>query len=194
MTKLVGLRGPKAPKRPGITPEALRHRLAYNAETGELTWLPRPVIPGPLSRITKCWNVQYVGKPALNYADGKGYRRGSVNNESLLAHRVAWALHYGVWPIKGLDHIDGNPSNNSIANLREVDQSVNAKNSRARANNGTGVTGVHWNRSARKYWASINVDREYKYLGFFEKFEDAVAARKAAEVHYGFGPNHGRRP
>jgi HNH endonuclease len=36
-----------------------------------------------------------------------------------LSHRLAWRIMYGKWPIE-IDHIDGNRSNNSILNLRDV--------------------------------------------------------------------------
>ena len=39
---------------------------------------------------------------------------------------------------------------------------------------------------------SIKVNRKDIYLGRFDKFEDAVAARKKAERKHGFHPNHGR--
>src|SRR5262245_61666013 len=46
---------------------------------------------------------------------------------NLLAHRVAWRIIYGRWPTE-IDHIDGNPSNNSIWNLREVSHQANLLN------------------------------------------------------------------
>lgn len=182
----------KIPKCPGITPAALRLRIHYNPDTGEMVWLPKAITIEEGCRVTNWWNSRYAGKPALNSADRNGYKRGSINGDLVLAHRAAWALMYGRWPTISLDHIDGDPSNNRISNLREVGQSGNAKNSRRRNGTVTGVTGVYWHRSAQKYWATITVDGSYRYLGLFSDFNEAVAARRNAEQRYGFGPNHGR--
>jgi hypothetical protein len=42
-----------------------------------------------------------------------------------------------------------------------------------------------------KYWSYIMIQRKQISLGSHEKIEDAIAARKQAEVVYGFHPNHG---
>lgn len=48
---------------------------------------------------------------------------------SLLVHRIIYLAKYGMIP-EGyvIDHIDGNPSNNRIRNLRAVTQRENMKN------------------------------------------------------------------
>lgn len=49
-------------------------------------------------------------------------------------------------PIKDsnvIDHIDGNPFNNSIENLREVDFTQNSRNARVRKDNKTGYPGIN---------------------------------------------------
>lgn len=51
----------------------------------------------------------------------------------------------------------------------------------------TGVCGVVLNTQGKKYCAQIRVKGNYHYLGSFENFADAVAARKAAEEKY-FAP------
>ena len=43
------------------------------------------------------------------------------------AHRLAWFLHYGVLPANVIDHIDTNPENNKLENIRDVPQSLNAR-------------------------------------------------------------------
>ena len=44
-----------------------------------------------------------------------------------------------------------------------------------------------------KWVAEIKVNRIKKHLGQFDTFDAAVAARKAAEVEFGFHENHGKR-
>ncbi len=58
----------------------------------------------------------------------QGYRVVSINNKNWKTHRIVWALHYGEWPKKQLDHINGNKSDNNIKNLREVSDSENSQN------------------------------------------------------------------
>lgn len=58
-------------------------------------------------------------------------------------HKVVWALHYGDIPADMvIDHIDGNPKNNNINNLRMIPQSLNCKNRGMSKNNKTSVSGV----------------------------------------------------
>lgn len=54
--------------------------------------------------------------------------QGRAKN-NLLAHRVAWRLTYGYWPSE-IDHIDGNPSNNKLSNLKEKTHQENLMNSK----------------------------------------------------------------
>lgn len=53
-------------------------------------------------------------------------------------------------------------------------------------NNSTGVAGVSLFRNGR-YRAYINIGSKQIHLGFFDRLEDAKAARKEAEIKY-FGP------
>ena len=59
-------------------------------------------------------------------------------------HRFVWVLINGCWPQLTVDHINGNPKDNRIDNLREVSQSENLLNTLLpwRPNKDTGVVGV----------------------------------------------------
>lgn len=57
-----------------------------------------------------------------------GYRYIEINGKSYAEHRLAWFYCFGEWPEQQLDHIDRNRSNNSLDNLREVSNRVNARN------------------------------------------------------------------
>jgi len=52
-----------------------------------------------------------------------------------LAHRLAWKFIYGRWPTE-IDHLDGNPSNNSMWNLKEVSHQENLFNLKFHRNGG----------------------------------------------------------
>lgn len=112
-----------------------------------------------------------------------GYRRISVNNNSLYAHRLAWFFHYEKWPEKGsvMDHIDGNKDNNRIANLRIVSVSLNGLNRHILCRrNKSGVTGVRFISSRNRFHAEITIDGKTKFLGSFDDMDSAIKVRQAA--------------
>lgn len=55
------------------------------------------------------------------------------------------------------------------------------RSKRIRKNNTSGITGVEWVSSKNRWRATICFKGKRYYLGKFEKFEDAVKARKNAE-------------
>src|SRR3954469_7645811 len=71
-----------------------------------------------------------------------GYREIRIDYKSYLVHRLAWFYFYEQWPEGVIDHIDRNPSNNRIDNLRDVSISVNKMNSGNFAHNTSGSRGV----------------------------------------------------
>ncbi len=83
-----------------------------------------------------------------------------------------------------VDHIDRNSLNNQKNNLRIVTQSVNKHNSGLYKNNVGGCRGVNFHVRVGKWQAKLYLNKQQIHLGFFRRFEDAVAARKAAEQKY----------
>lgn len=55
---------------------------------------------------------------------------------------------------------------------------------RVNKNSHSGHTGVCWRENMQKYYAYIMVNRKQIPLGHYDKLEDAIAARKAAEERY----------
>jgi hypothetical protein len=53
--------------------------------------------------------------------------------------------------------------------------------------------GVAWHKATGKWRAHIVVAQRHIHLGMFADMADAIAARKGAEITYGFHPNHGRK-
>ena len=70
------------------------------------------------------------GDPAGRPIPGAGYYQTGVNGERFYNSRIIWKMVNGKDPDQVIDHIDNNPSNNSIANLRDVTQSENLFNRR----------------------------------------------------------------
>lgn len=103
-------------------------------------------------------------------------------------------MHYGKIP-EGMeiDHINHITDDNRIENLRLVTRKDNCKNVSMSKSNKSGVVGVSWCKRTCKWFASIRVDRKEKFLGRYDKIDDAAAARKAAELKYNFHKNHGSK-
>lgn len=176
--------------------DRLRQILRYEPETGKLFWLERPesmFVGGPYkpSRRAASWNSRCAGKEAFTARASHGYREGAVDNKKYLAHRIIWALHYGSHPPRHVDHINGDKLDNRIANLRDVDPSMNLRNALGKSNNTSGVTGVNWRDDKRKWRARIMVNYKETTIGHFDTFEEAVAAREAAAKRLGFTQRHG---
>lgn len=115
-----------------------------------------------------------------------GYLTVSVYNTQQLVHRVAWLVYFGELPTGGkvIDHINGDNADNRLVNLRACEHAQNIQNHKLSANNTSGVSGVYKNNRRGGWDADIQVRGQKFYLGTHSKFEEAVAARKAAEVEY----------
>ena len=162
----------------------LRQRLRYEPETGKLYWLYYEGVP-------KRWLTRYANKEAFT-ANNKSYKVGEVARVTFKAHRVAWALYYGEWPKDQIDHINGIRYDNRIVNLRVATNQENMKNARRFSTNTSGVCGVSRLKKKERWQAYISTSGKRKNLGHFNTLEDAVKARKDAEVKNGYHENHGR--
>jgi hypothetical protein len=169
----------------------LHELLTYCPETGVLLWKQRDISHFKAERDWRAWNNKHVGKVAGSIND-QGYLVVMVKRESYRAHRIVVAMQTGAWPSGEVDHIDGNPRNNRWGNLRIVSGVENRKNQKRPVTNQSGALGVDWHKRAGKWRAQIGIAGTSYHLGLFNKFEDALAARKAAEAKYGFHENHGR--
>lgn len=181
------------------SPRLLRRLISYDPFTGELVWRKRPIWlfakPRRLhtrEHAARHWNARLSGKPAGTINAKKGYVYISVFKRNLLAHRVIWAIHHGSWPSGQIDHINGNRSDNRIANLRDIQRSDNQRNMKRFVTNKSGVTGVHWDDDLGKWRAVIHSDGGNVHLGAWSEKAEAVEARKRAERELGFHENHGR--
>lgn len=177
----------------------IRNRVGYQPDTGELTWLPRRPEDfqsgGSISQQTRAkqWNTRCSGKPAFNSVAPTGYLVGPFGSGiQLAAHRVAFAIQNGRWPSM-IDHINGDRTDNRWLNLREVTPRQNAMNCAVRSDSSTGRTGVQPNRRrGRGFVATIKAEGRHLYLGTYGTFDEAVAAREAAEKVLGYSARHGR--
>lgn len=173
--------------------EVLCSLLLYSKETGELVWKPRPREMFSTLAAFKGWNTKFANKPACNTRYRNGYLYGTIFAEHYLTHRIVYKLVTGQTP-DYIDHIDGNPLNNTFANLRAVTQSENCKNSAMPSHNQSGTIGVCWNKRKQRWLAYFKQSGKTIHLGNFKMKEAAIAARAMASAEIGFHANHGRQP
>jgi len=159
-----------------ISVEYAREILDYNPETGEFRWKVRDNVPSN-------WNSKYAGKLAGSMST-QGYIKIGIDCKHFRAHRLAWLLFYEYWPTGQLDHRDNNRANNRINNLRLATSNENGYNRKISLNNTSGVSGVSLHTVGNKWCAKIKADGKRILLGYFANFEDAVIARKQAEIEY----------
>jgi hypothetical protein len=154
-----------------ITASELRDLLFYDCETGVFTWNKAR---GPLK----------VGKLAGS-RDAYGYWTIGIKGSYYKAHRLAWLYHYGEWPEKDLDHINGIPDDNRICNLRKASRSENCRNQSKRVNNTSGYKGVSWCKRDKKWSVQISNNGKRIRLGYFDSVIDAAEAYEnaARELH-----------
>lgn len=116
-----------------------------------------------------------------------------ADGKTVKAHRLAWRLHYGAWPEGMIDHINGNGLDNRIENLREVDSFDSAKNKPLQKNNTSGVVGVRLYKPNGKWVATISNKGKKITIGYFDKKDDAIKARRDKEIEFSYHSNHGRK-
>ena len=167
-----------------LTQKRLREILSYCEVSGDFVWVAKPCVNA--HRIK-------VGNPA-NRVNSQGYITIWIDGKSYLAHRLAWLYVYGRFP-DGLrpeiDHMDGNPINNSIANLREVSRSENQRNQKMCSDNTSGITGVYresapnGNKTKLNWYWKVTwqaEDGKRKRLSFStEKYGEAEAKQMAID-------------
>lgn len=141
--------------------------LDYDRETGVFKW---KVDVGRWGRI-KAGTV--TGSP-----DFYGHLRIQIDGTLQYAHRIAWLIATGVWPEGDIDHIDGNPANNKLSNLRDVLHQTNTENRRRATKNKTTSMpiGVSIDRRDGGIRADITVNGRTRSLGRFKTPELAHEA------------------
>ena len=148
---------------------------------GNLIWRHNPLS-------TKTWNTRFAGKPAGSLrSDGYVAVQFKLNGKRCVqkVHRLIWLLFNGKFPEFDLDHIDRNPSNNKIENLRDVPHQVNGFNRGPNKNNKSGLKGVSWHKKNSTWIAHISFSGKKIYLGSFKDKEEAVQARLLKEKELG---------
>src|SRR6478609_7229767 len=94
----------------------------------------------------KLWSYNSVTGLITRISDGHVYRpkkyvRVRYKGYSIAGHRLAWLLHYGIWPKDQIDHVNRKENDNRISNLREANDTQNKFNRGTRKDNVSGKKG-----------------------------------------------------
>lgn len=136
--------------------------------------------------IGSVWNIRKtqidtVGRELYCFYDG-GKKIGRR------VHRLVWECFNGVLDTEQeIDHIDRNPTNNNLSNLRVVTSRENKMNTGKKLMNGKSYSkfkGVSFDKRRNKYTSSIQNGKDRYYLGYYCNEIDAAKAydMKATEL------------
>jgi len=153
-----------------MTRERVLELLNYNLRNGDFVWRSSGRIAGNITQ--------------------KGHRTIDIDGKRYLAHRIAWLIHYGVWP-EIIHHIDGNKSNNAIKKLCQMTPTQHLASLGLRKDNMVRLKGV--SRDKGRFRADIRQAGRTRNLG---RFTTAIEAHQAycaiAERLHGEHFNSGR--
>jgi len=131
------------------------------------------------------WDLKHPYWRIMKQSNNLNHYKTVRTGKNYLVHRVIYYIHNQDWDIDDsstdnyIDHIDGNPHNNSIENLRVVNQSQNQWN-----RHHTKCKGYCWNKKDKKFRAQIAVNYKRINLGSFDLAEDARNAYLEAKNIY----------
>lgn len=154
--------------------EYLRECFAYDPATGRMTWRRER---NGIAASTEAGSLSV-----------HGYRVVCLDYKRYFVHRIIWKMQFGADPKEHIDHIDCNPLNNRIENLRAASGSENSWNARTPKDNTSGVKGVHWDTERRAWFAQITIGGKRIPLGRYRSLDEAtiVRQRAAARLHGDF--------
>ena len=108
-----------------------------------------------------------------------GHLQTFVNGKRYLVHRIIYFMATGVDPLEyAVDHINGDPQDNSIDNLRLATKRENSRHKvKLSVNNTSGYRNVSWSKTFNCWLVSITANGKR----IQHKFKDLIDAAKAAQ-------------
>ncbi|KRG54097.1 HNH endonuclease [Stenotrophomonas nitritireducens] len=145
--------------------------LSYCPESGVLRW-----------RTSSGNQVREGADAGTLHPDG--YRIVRIARRGYPAHRLAWLLVTGEWPLQQVDHRNGVRSDNRLSNLRQASPGENNQNLHGplSSNRTSRFLGVCWKRREERWRAQIQVNGVRRDLGLFATEEEAHRAYSAAKA------------
>lgn len=158
-------------------------------DTGEVFWKERPRSHFSSEGFWRRNTRESAGQPVKFYdVNGHGHRairfRVFGASRTFLLHRIVWCLAHGDMPKGWLDHINNDPGDNRLVNLRLVTPSQNAQNARRRK---PGLKGAY--RNNNRWQSRIWNGERHINLGRFLTEQEAHEAYVAAALQIR-GPFH----
>ena len=128
--------------------EKVASLLQYDPETGSVTW------KNHRRGLAKAGDIAGARVYMRCGDEQQPYRQITIDGVAYWSHHIAWLLHYGEWPTHSVVHIDGDPENNRIDNLRAT---RNTKPETASVR--SGVDHAFWHRQTGKWYVCIGTTR-----------------------------------
>lgn len=154
-----------------ITPQELHELLEYR--DGTLYWRKRD---------TPQWDKVNAGNPVRSKTGP--YLYFSISGKRYAVHRAVWAMLKGAWPSSQIDHINRDPLDNRIENLREATPLQNSGNTGIWKTNSSGYRGVSFHKATGKWRAYTSKGNVHKSLGYYLSPEAAAIAYNKAALEY----------
>lgn len=137
----------------------------------------------------------YTGKPLRRVYKGrikalvngtKGYKQVNLCKDGTSkvkrVHQMVWDAFCGDRKGMLIDHVNNNPSDNRVENLRLCTTRQNSYNRKSNKGSSSQYKGVSWNKKNRKWYSSIRYMGKLRYLGCFKKEADAAMAYDQAAI------------
>lgn len=138
--------------------------------------------------------LYWVKSPAASVKTGsmagfvvsRGRKQVSIKGRHYYVHKIIYWLHHGYTSFD-IDHINGDPSDNRIDNLRKATHSQNMLNRKVGKNSSTGVKGV--TNCNDKFRVRLTVGGKLRSFGLYEDLElaELVASEVISKHHGEFG-------
>lgn len=130
------------------------------------------------------WSATWSKDSNSYYAQRSTYKNKKKN--TVLMHRSILLANKG----EVVDHENHNTLDNQRSNIRITRE--NNKNALKRKDNKTGFTGVDFHLRYNNFRVRISVKNKSVFIGNFKNLDDAIKARKEANIKYGYHENHGK--
>ena len=134
--------------------------------------------------LEKCSNLTW------HYAKNKDskYIQTRIKGKMIKLHRYIMNMNNSNLVV---DHINRNPLDNRKSNLRICSYKENSFNKSIRVDNTSGIPGVSFHKTNKKWRAKIKYNNLTIHLGYFEDINEALINRRVAEeILFGeYSPN-----
>jgi len=144
----------------------MKDALEYDEEAGCLRWI-------------KTINSRAIKGNIAGTTLNTGYIRLRYKGQNHRVHRIIFYLCHGYVP-KFIDHLNGDKTDNRIENLREATPSENQCNVGLTSKNTSGVKGVTWCDSLKKWRCRMYLQKESRSFGCYRDFFEACCAIHSA--------------